>query len=116
MATLLFKQDIGWHKFPADRVQNALASGWLVEEPAKEPVHTKESDILNFDIVAKKTEDDIIRQRAKDVGINYWWRKKPETLLEELDEKEGEKAGISEYKKARITTLKEKLGYEQSQD
>jgi hypothetical protein len=66
----------------------------------------------------------VAASRVKDLLSNGWDVVQNKTISEETDDtlspkevrEAAKKAGIPEYKKARITTLKEKLGYEQSQD
>lgn len=83
MATKLYKN--GEAKFfKANRVQALLENGWTVTREQKPVPITKEEADINESGVLNATE---VRAAAKDAGMNDW-------------------------KKARISTLKKRLGYE----
>lgn len=86
MAVELFKRDESTGKiisqlFPVDRFRANMESGGWVLNP----------DVLMMDLdfgappAVTVESDDQLRKRARDAGISNWWNKKPETLLEELN-------------------------------
>lgn len=65
----------------------------LLEKEDVSDSQTNENESFNFDgssEVISSTEEEALRQKARDLGIKNWWNKKIESLLVEIEQLQGE--------------------------
>ena len=101
MACILYDKEGNPHRIKVERLSAALESGLLRDNPLKprivenkDPVKAESVDELEAELHDQEEDvaeaEQAIRDRAKELGINHYWTKKVENLLDEIEALEGQ--------------------------